>query len=592
MLDIFTLARRNRTQASNEFGSLKPKASSFLTIEVLQEAIDSSTNEKNIVVSRMNFIDTPGMEKLKEDPEVLRIQEGNSLNRGLLGLAEMISNLVSESKDYVRYDSSVITQLLKDIIGGNSLTLALFCLSNGDIKNSELVLEYMKMIQQIINYPVVNDSRQIGLLRRYRSEIIYLLGQLSLYGPGSVEAYSSHISELEKQLIDKNLEKLKYIEQRSQLTERIKDLKESYNKLVNEKVELIDQFINSEEANVEISKALIEMQIENAQLMQKKDMSEVDIKDKVLYAESQVLEANIDKERALKAINEMQAKDRKIISEKREIELEFVALKTNYISLNKELEAERLKNENLSLEIINLVNTNKALSGDTDALARVRGSLKVENDKLLIENKSLKERNSELEKVLFITKSENEKLKTDIVKYDLNSQMLYTELQSKKVDLEKEYLQKSHQLDNEMYKKVETAEERAIRLAREKDFSHADNVAITRQLKIAQRKVAQLEEILSEAQGQESLLTDENRKMIVQIDEMRNYFRIKLNQAMNQTGDERLIIAREEMVNSYKVRESEILNKLAQEQNKNVESNKIIRGLRIYSRNLKNLAED
>ena len=592
LLDLFTLARRNRTQASNEFGPLQPKASAFLTIEVLQEALDAATKERNIVVARMNFIDTPGMEKLIEDTETVRIQEGNSLNRGILAFSEMISGLASESRDYIRYDASIITQLLKDIVGGNCLTLALFCLSNGDIKSSELVLEYLTIMQKIMNFPVVNDSRQLGLLRRYRSEYIYLMGQLSLFGPGSVEAYSSHISELEKQLIDKNLEKLKFVEQKSQLTERIRDLKESYNKLVGEKVELVEQLINSEEDNVEISKALIELQIENSQLLQKREMSEVDIKDKVLYAEAQVLEANIDKERALKAINEMQAKDRKILSEKREVEIEFIALKTNYISLTEQLAAEKEKNENLSLEILNLVNTNKALSGDTDALANVRGSLKAQNDKLLSDNKDLKSKCTDLEKALFMAKSEIERLKSDIIKYDLNSQMLHTDLQSKKVDLEKEYLKKSHQLDNDTYKKIESAEEKAKRLSKENEFSHADTVAVTRQFKIAQRKVAQLEELLRETQNKESQLTEESRKTEAQMDEIRRYYRAKLAQAMNETGDERVLLAREEMLATYRARETELLNKLSQEQTRNFQQEKVVRGLRVYCRSLKNLAED
>ena len=589
---MFTLARRNRTQASNEFGPLAPKSSSFLTVEVLQEAVDSSTLEKNIVVSRMHFIDTPGMEKLREDPEVVRIQEGNSLNRGILALAEMIANLNTGSSDFVRYEGSVLTSLLKDIIGGNCLTQALFFLQNGDGKNSELVLEYLKMVQKIHNFPVVNDSNQIGLLRRYRAEWIYLMGQLSLYGPGSVEAYSKHISELEKQLIDNNLEKLKTIEQRSQLIERIRDLKEAYNKLVKEKVELVDQLINSEEKNVDVSKALIEMQIENSQILQKREMGEADVKDKILYAESQVLEANIEKERALKAINEMQAKSRKVLEEKREVEIEFVALKTNYLSLTSDLAAEKEKNENLSLEIINLVNTNKALSGDTDALAKVRGSLKQENEKLLSENKTIKSKKLELEKELFMAKSEIETLKSEIVRYDLNAQMLRTDVSSKKVELEKEFLMKAHQIDNETHKKIETAEEKAVRLAKENNFAHADTVAVTRQLKVAQRKVAQLEEILRENQNQEARQSEDNRKMAAQIDEMRSYYRNKLTLAMNQGGDERLRMAKDELILTYKEREAELFDKYNTELTRNNQNLKIIRGLRVYCRNLKNLAED
>lgn len=592
LLDSFILARRNRTQASNEFGSLYPKSSSILTIEVLQEAFDTSTNEKNIVIARIHFVDTPGMEKLNEDPEVLRIQEGNSLNRGLLALSEVLSMPSKDSKDFVRYEDSVLTQLLKDVIGGNCLTLAIFCLQNGDIKNSELVLEYMKYVQKISNYPVVNDSRQIGLLRRYRAELIYLNGQLSLHGPGSVEAYSSHISELEKQLIDNNLEKLKFIEQRSQLTERIRDLKESYNKIVKEKVDLVNQLIDSEEQNLIISKALVEMKIENTQLIQKKEMSEVDVKDKVLYAESQVLEANIEKERALKAINEMQSKDRKILEDKRELEIEFVALKKNYLAMKDELKQSQETNETLSLEILNIVNSNKALTGDSNSLSSQFNQLKSTNATLQVENAGLKKKAIDLEKQIFAKNLEIEKLKSDVTRFQLNAEIMQVDVQEKKVLTEKELLQKSHLQDNEAYGKIEKFEEKAQRLERDNQFAQADTVAVTRQLKIAQRKIQQLEELLQDLQVTEAKNAETNHRLSAQLDELRENFRNKLLLTNKEIGDNRLKVTREELIRSYSEHEAELVQRLKSEKDFNQSQQRIIRGLRVYARNLKNLAED
>lgn len=592
LLDSFTLARRNRTQASNEFGSLRPKSSSILLIDVLQESFDGSTGEKNIVLSRAHFIDTPGIEKLNEDPEVLRIKEGNSLNRGLLALSEVISTLSKDSRDFVRYEDSSLTQLLKEVIGGNCLTLAVFCISNGDIKNSELVLEYMKYVSSILNFPVVNDARQLGLLRRLRAELIYLNGQLSLHGPGSVEAYSSHISELEKQLIDNNLEKLKFIEQRSQLTERIRDLKESYNKIVNEKVELVSQLIDSEEQNLIIGKALIEMKIENNQLVQRKEMNEVDVKDKVLYAESQVLEANIEKERALKAINEMQSKDRKILEDKRELEIEFVALKKNYLQLKEELKLATQTNETLSLEILNIVNANKSLTGDSNSLNNQTINLKSTNASLQVENSALKKKVMDQEKQILSKNLEIEKLKTDVTKFQINAEMVQIDSQAKKVSIEKELIKKSHHLDKTANEKIKSYEEKAEKLQNENIFSNADTVAITRQLKIAQRKVQQLEELLQDVQVSEARLADSNQRMQVQIDEMRNNYRSKLMQTTNESQETKLRVAREELVKTYAASEAELLQKLKEEQENCLSQQRVIRGLRVYARNLKHLAED
>jgi hypothetical protein len=47
--------------------------------------------------------------------------------------------------------------------------------------------------------------------------------------------------------------------------------------------------------------------------------------------------------------------------DKRALEIEFVALKKNYINVSTALETEKAKSENIGLELINVVNENKAL---------------------------------------------------------------------------------------------------------------------------------------------------------------------------------------------------------------------------------------
>ena len=37
-----------------------------------------------------------------------------------------------------------------------------------------------------MNFPVVNDSRQVGLLRKYRREIIHLMNMLTALGTGNL----------------------------------------------------------------------------------------------------------------------------------------------------------------------------------------------------------------------------------------------------------------------------------------------------------------------------------------------------------------------------------------------------------------------
>ncbi len=60
-------------------------------------------------------------------------------------------------------------------------------------------------------------------------------------------------------------------------------------------------------------------------------------------------------ESAIQQIQELQDPIRELIEDKRELEIEFVALKKNFLNLQNDYDNEKLKNENLSVEIIHLL---------------------------------------------------------------------------------------------------------------------------------------------------------------------------------------------------------------------------------------------
>lgn len=72
-----------------------------------------------------------------------------------------------------------------------------------------------------------------------------------------------------------------------------------------------------------------------------------------------------------------------ILQEKKEYEIEFVALRKNYIEINNELTNEKKKNENLGIELINLANENKALHDEINDIYKRSGSTNDENSKLI-----------------------------------------------------------------------------------------------------------------------------------------------------------------------------------------------------------------
>lgn len=80
-------------------------------------------------------------------------------------------------------------------------------------------------------------------------------------------------------------------------------------------------------------------------------------------------------ERAAKAIEELNNQLKVAFEEKKEIEIEFVAMKKNFLNLQEDLDKEKARSEALNLELIQLVNENKVLQQDTHLTAKKAGEI-------------------------------------------------------------------------------------------------------------------------------------------------------------------------------------------------------------------------
>ncbi len=109
-----------------------------------------------------------------------------------------------------------------------------------------------------------------------------------------------------------------------------------------------------------------------------------DSNNKLLNAEGDLISLNMKEEQALQQIADLQDKIRDLAQDKREIEMEFVALKKNFISAHTELEGERKKNENIGVELINVVNENKALHEEINDIYKKSGNTNDENTKFIL----------------------------------------------------------------------------------------------------------------------------------------------------------------------------------------------------------------
>ncbi|KNC82727.1 hypothetical protein SARC_04998 [Sphaeroforma arctica JP610] len=214
--EVFAHLRRGsdaRTTASTNMNATSSRSHAILTIHLTRTSSLGVTT-----TSKFNFVDLAGSERLKRTNATGdRAKEGISINSGLLALGNVISALgdlqtkrerrrespaptpgaspkhsrgvsrhtsmssgrrglgptpplknksvtspalsvsQKDSNSFIPYRSSKLTRLLKDSLGGNSLTLMIACISpsDGDFMETRNTVNYANRAKKIKNKPVV-----------------------------------------------------------------------------------------------------------------------------------------------------------------------------------------------------------------------------------------------------------------------------------------------------------------------------------------------------------------------------------------------------------------------------------------------------
>ncbi|KAG5864914.1 hypothetical protein JTB14_016917 [Gonioctena quinquepunctata] len=140
---------------------------------------------------KLNLIDLAGSEKAANRSfDISRFKEGANINKSLVALGNVISALAEQSskqakgirRRFVPYRDSVLTWLLKDILGGNSNTVMVATVSPSSACYSETVntLRFGQRAKNIISRPVVNEDPKEKTIRVLRAEIFRLKELLSV----------------------------------------------------------------------------------------------------------------------------------------------------------------------------------------------------------------------------------------------------------------------------------------------------------------------------------------------------------------------------------------------------------------------------
>ncbi|KAG9232820.1 kinesin motor domain-containing protein [Amylocarpus encephaloides] len=236
-----------RTVAATNMNETSSRSHAVFTLTLTQKKHDVETNMAMEKVAKISLVDLAGSERANSTGATgARLKEGAEINRSLSTLGRVIAALadLSEGKkkkgkaaNQVPYRDSVLTWLLKDSLGGNSMTAMIAAISPADINFDETLstLRYADSAKRIKNHAVVNEDANARMIRELKEELATLRGKLSGSGGATEEVYAEG-TPLDKQIVSivtpdgtvKKVSKAEIAEQLNQSEKLYSDLNQTW----------------------------------------------------------------------------------------------------------------------------------------------------------------------------------------------------------------------------------------------------------------------------------------------------------------------------------------------------------------------------
>jgi kinesin family protein 1 len=259
-----------RTVAATNMNETSSRSHAVFTLTLTQKRHDATAGMSGERVAKISLVDLAGSERAQSTGATgARLKEGAEINRSLSTLGRVIAALADigggKKKTQVPYRDSILTWLLKDSLGGNSMTAMIAAISPADINYEETLstLRYADSAKRIKNHAVVNEDPNARMIRELQEELAKLRGQLTGGIPGgsggTAEEQYAPDTPLDKQIISitqedgtvKKVSKAEIAEQLNQSEKLYKDLNQTWE----------EKLLKTEEIHKEREAALEELGI-------------------------------------------------------------------------------------------------------------------------------------------------------------------------------------------------------------------------------------------------------------------------------------------------------------------------------------------
>lgn len=271
-----------RTVAATNMNETSSRSHAVFTLTLSQKRRDVDTGMDTEKVAKISLVDLAGSERATSTGATgARLKEGAEINRSLSTLGRVIAALADLSAgkgpvgkkknvNMVPYRDSVLTWLLKDSLGGNSMTAMIAAISPADINFDETLstLRYADSAKRIKNHAVVNEDANARMIRELKEELAQLRSKLTTGGGEGAIASEQYPADtpLEQQIVSitqadgtiKKVSKADIAEQLNQSEKLYQDLNQTWEEKLT-KTELIHKEREAalEELGISIEKGFV-----------------------------------------------------------------------------------------------------------------------------------------------------------------------------------------------------------------------------------------------------------------------------------------------------------------------------------------------
>uniref|UniRef100_A0A8C5PRN2 Coiled-coil domain containing 78 n=1 Tax=Leptobrachium leishanense TaxID=445787 RepID=A0A8C5PRN2_9ANUR len=305
-------------------------------------------------------------------------------------------------------------------------------------------------------------------------------------------------------------QQVQLLDRNERLYSKLNELQEKMGKLAGSKTDLSSKLVFSEEEKLKISKELIELQIETNKIREHYEADTFELKNTILTLENHLMSLELNKEKLSGEHESLKERLRSVETNRKELADEYIVLKSNYLALSKEHEREVAKNDELSIELLNMANDR----GHDEALSHSRAlfneaTAELERVRAMVNRLSARKIKPE---ELVASEHERRKLERNLLG---NQDHIKEEIESMK---------KIHQSQQQKL------EERVVEMGRELQEAK-------RGIRNTQHKIAEQSGVLLTSQSQLKEVEVENSRLQLNLKELNEEYRSRLNRYIQDLAD-------------------------------------------------------